>query len=301
MFKKEKTDIYNYNGGGDEEISSRKLIFAEWFVGHRILLKKIGTGVLIVFCTLTLGFGLFGWVKYVVYDYWRDNLQLVEQINLFQNYSNLQPVYGATNFRVSNTQVYRSAEDKYDLTSIIANPNERWGAKLTYKFLFSGGETETRQALILPGTQTPVVFFGFSSSVFPTNIQLVVENVEWKNISPHISTDPTSFVLSRVNFSTENFIFSRASQVESGIPANRIEFDLTNNSAYGFWEALFLIELLNGSQTVGYIPLTLSQFRSGDVEHIDLRSFIQTTNISEIKLHYLIDIFEEDSYMSPGV
>lgn len=300
MFKKEKTDIYRYNGGGDEEISSRKLVFAEWFVGHRILLRKIGIGVLIGFCTLTFGFGLFVWGKYLVYDYWRDRAQLVEQVNLFQNYFNLQPVYGAANFRVSNTQVYRSAEDKYDLTAILANPNERWGAKLTYKFLFSGGETEARQTFILPGTQAPVVFFGLSSNAFPTNIQLVVENVEWKSISPHISTEPTTFVLSRIDFTTENFVFSRASQTEGGIPANRIEFDLTNNSAYNFWEPLFLVELLNGGQTVGYIPVTLSQFRSGDVERIDLRSFIQTTNVSEVKLHYLIDIFEEGSYMSPG-
>ncbi|MCF6276883.1 MAG: hypothetical protein L3J07_03510 [Candidatus Magasanikbacteria bacterium] len=300
MFQKEKSDIYRYNGGGGEEISSRKLVLAQWFVAHRILLRKIGIGILVSFCVVFLGFGLFGWVKYLSYDYWVDRNQLVEQTVLFQNYTNLQPIYSASNFRVSGTKVFRSAEEKYDLTAKVANPNKMWGAKITYKFLFSGGETDSRSVIVLPNTESPVIYFGLSSVVFPTNVRLVVENIEWKRVGPHISTDPIGFVSSRTDFFVENFNFTRGSLVENAVPVNRIEFDIINNSAYGFWEPLFVVELLNGDQTVGYIPLTLSQFRSGDMEHIDLRSFIQTSNVREVKLHYLLDIFEDNSYMNPG-
>jgi len=44
----------------------------------------------------------------------------------------------------------------------------------------------------------------------------------------------------------------------------------------------------------------LDEFRAGDEQHVDLRSFVNNMDVSHIKLWPLINVFDESEFMGVG-
>ncbi len=299
MFKKGKVDKLSQYVDPTGEFSNRSLKMSEWYIKHKLLLRKIGLWSLSIWCVVSMGYSLTNWALYYMHGYFEDQDMMVRQTLELENYTNIQPLYEAQQLQVREVGVYNSVSELYDFTAHMFNPNFRWVAIVTYKFTFIGGETPLTQTMLMPKSERPIAYLGFEIDSYPSRPTLVIEKVDWKRISPHWIEDIDNYTEERIRFSIENFDFTRASK-SAGVDNHMVEFDVFNDSAYNFWEPDFYVELIDGAETVGLIYFVLDEFRAGDEQHVDLRSFVNNMDVSHIKLWPLINVFDESEFMGVG-
>ncbi|MFZ2189178.1 MAG: hypothetical protein WA057_05040 [Candidatus Magasanikiibacteriota bacterium] len=296
MFKKvDKFEQYTDPTG---EFTNKELKFSEWYIKHRLFLRKSLVAFLSIWSVITLGYGLGYFFYYLIIGYSFDAKMYNQQTIEFVNYDNLKPMYKPLDIQVKSTRVFDSVNDKYDLVSQVFNPNERWLAYVTYKYKYAGGETTPRETFFLPGESRPLIYFGLESVNFPSQLQLVIDNIKWKNIDRHAVPDVKSFIMERSNFVVENFIFNRIDQ-STKIFSNAVKFDISNLTAYNYLEPEFIVELIDG-QTVGYMYFSEDKFLSGAIKKIDIRSQLLDLSVSDVKIYPIINLFDRAEYLSPG-
>lgn len=281
------------------EFSNRSLKLAEWYLKHKLLLQKIGKWFLVLWCIVTIGYSFGYWAYYLSYGYFKDQNMMQRQTLEFPNYDAVKPLYSAQSLQVGNIEVYNSVSDLYDFVARVSNPNERWIARLTYKFTYVGGETESHTTVLWPKAERPVIIFGISAGSYPSYPRLTIEKVDWKHINRNTQMDIPTFIAEHVKFTAENFTFTPASRL-SGTLNHIIKFDLFNDTAYNFWDPEFYVELLDGNQTTGFIYLSLDKFKTGDKRSIDLRSWVDSLSVSDIVIWPIFNIFDKSEYMPIG-
>lgn len=285
--------------GAMGEMSSTELEVSGWYVRHRALLVRIGVWALGIVGVGFFVFSLVQWGIYLFSGYARDRALFLRQVRQAPNYAAIQPLYGARDLDIDRPDIFVSAPSRYDFVSDIANPNDRWAAVITYQYEHSRGETGLQEATLLPGTARPVAVLGEEVSAFPANVRLVILDTDWVNINAHAVPDVAAYANERVSFSVENISIERAG-AESGSFAHRISFDLSNDTAYSYWQPFFYIELLDGNQRVGMLPLVLEQFKSGETRSVSVQSVASELRADTIAVYPIINIFDSREFMEPG-
>ena len=281
------------------QLPNRQLKLGVWYLRHKILLARIGLGILISFCASTVGFSLWKWGEYFLVGYWEDNRRLgLGQIALFQNYEALHESFGARDLRVTENRLFNTTDRRYDLFAVVENPNARWVAKIKYRFVFADGATETRETVLLPAAQRPVAYFGLESESFPANLRLVIENIKWTAVDNHTVADMEEYLDARALFLVDNLAFNSVG--ENGLAVPALSFSLINQTAFGYWEPVFYVELLNGNRVVGYIYLFFDKIISFETKPVDLRYFNEKVAFDNIRLIPIINYFDESVYIEPG-
>jgi hypothetical protein len=294
--KKDKASEYQAAGG--DTLSYQALKFATWYVGHKNLLKKIGVGLLIFWCVVSVAYSGLRWAEYYIFGYW-DDLEMVErQVAEVQNYEALRPLYAAQDLRFDRVQTFSAPGDKYDFVTMVQNPNERWLARVSFKYTFSGDETEVRNALLLPGASGVFAVLGHETTAFPRQVSLQVVDIDWDKIDAHQIQNVPAYVNERSMFSLGSVQFTRANR--GGLPTSRLQFFLTNDSAYSFWQPLFYVLLLNGTRTEGVVTVTLDNFLSGEERAVDLRFLDTSLSISDVRVIPAVNVFEKSVFIDPG-
>lgn len=297
MFAKPKTpDKFSRYTDPTGEFSNRELTLGVWYLKHKLLLQKIGKNILIVWCVVTVGYSFGYWLYYFSYGYFQDQKMAAALVREAPNHEVISALFNAKDLQVGRIEVYNSVSELFDFVARVKNPNQRNIARVTYKFVYNGGETASAQTLLLPNSERPIVYFGQKSDIYPTAPRLVIEKTEWKRIGAEETQDIGAFLAERMNFTVENFTFTKASQI-TGTLNSQIEFDLFNDTAYGYWDAKFYVELIDGAQTVGVIYLVVPKFKTGEMRHIDLRSLIDTLDVSDIKVWPAFNPFDLSVYL----
>ena len=281
------------------EFTNRELKMAEWYLQHKIKMQNFLKWFLIVWCVVTVGYSFGYWLYYGAYGYFQDQKMNSEQLALFQNYDNLKVFYSPKQLQISETEIYNSVSDNYELVSRVSNPNERWLARISYKFTIGEESTPVQQATIFPGSESPLIHFGYISGVYPASARLIIEDIKWQRIRRDSLPDIEGWLYERTKMSVENFDFipgNRLTDVFSSI----INFDIFNSTSYSFWNPIFYVELKNDSQTVGFIYLSLDKLKSGESRPVSLRSFVDNLQVSDIVLWPAFDVFDRNEYMPVG-
>ncbi|HBU07016.1 MAG TPA: hypothetical protein DEB09_02940 [Candidatus Magasanikbacteria bacterium] len=280
------------------QFSNQQLKLADWYVKHKILLKKIGLGIIAGWCVISVGYSLIYFAYYLVFGYNQDQKMYARQTVEFENYEALQPLYKPQELEIKDVRIFKSAEKKYDFVAQVFNPNERWVGELSYYFFYKGGQTETMTTVLLPGEQRPVIYFGEELEYNPGETEMVLENLSWHHISPHAIVNVEDFVTARKKFNISDFKFTKANKVDGAL-SNIIEFDLYNESAYSFWQPEFYIELYDG-RAVGYLYVVEQKFKNGEKRHMELRFLPDNIDVKDIKVYPVIDVFNYALFMKPG-
>lgn len=283
----------------DGELTGKELFLSEWFLKHKLLLGRIGTIVLGVIAFGLLGFSSWKWGEYLIIGYDEDRRLVEEQVALFQNYEALQPLYAAQDITVSPPAVFRSAPGKYDFIAAVVNPNEQHVVLLQYQFIFPGWETSVAETTILPGERRPIALFGVEIPSTPTNVRLSLISEKYRRIDSHLIPNARAFAEERIKFRGDRVQFFERF-LGDGASVPRVTFDLSNDSAYSYWQPAFYIELLSGGNTIGAASLILDRFLSGEKRAIDLRLFGDVRGVTDIRLSPVVNVFDPSVYMAPG-
>lgn len=279
------------------EFDNRELRQAEWFQRHKVQLQKIGVGVLVAFCIVTVAYSLWGWGSYLIFGYWADRDNADAQAEQAINFAAIHAQTGAADLNILTTDIFQTVEKGYDLVAIVENPNKRHLAYVTYKFSFSDGETTEFQTVLLPGDKRPVGVFGYEIPTYPTDVRLEVVATRWRRINPHVVADPQAYMADRLQFPVTDVSFRGRTD---DLPVPQLTFTLTNNTAYSYWQPVFYVALQNSGLTVGYVPLTVDQFRSKEVRPIDIRLLSPRLSVTDVTLFPAINVFDLQAFMEPA-
>ncbi|OGH76820.1 MAG: hypothetical protein A2469_03255 [Candidatus Magasanikbacteria bacterium RIFOXYC2_FULL_40_16] len=296
MFKpKEKSSEYIDTTG---ELTSRSLKLGTWYVEHKELMQKIGLGILIGWCVIFMGYSLLMWGEYLFFGYWEDQKQQAMYAQYNQNYESIKMLYKAQDLKISNVRIFGTADKFYDFAANVQNQNEKWMAKVSYHFKYGNTETEMQTASVMPLSERPLVAFGLENDTFPTGVNFVLDKIDWEAVDPHRISNAEAFLAERNLFSIDNFYVDLPSA--TGLPVPALYMDLLNQSAYSYWEPVFLVELINGNQTVGYIHLYFDKIEAFSTEKVDLRYFNKTTEFNNVRIIPTMNYFDESIYIGPG-
>lgn len=290
--KKRKSKLSQYVDTTGE-FSTRNLKLAEWYLKHKLLLRKIFIDSLIVIDIIFVGYSLYGWTKYLVFDYFSTEQLLVDlTLPPSQAYNRFAP----ENIQIQNVYAFDSGNDKYDFVATVINPNPRWRVKVQYRFFYGGGETKIAETYVSPAGENVLAIFGVELFSVPTNIKVEVVGMRWERISPHRIADVVKFIQERNMFDLVKVDFTQ-SRESKGIYTHTIEFDITNNSIYSFWLSEFYVIYLNNQSPVGARKIQVEKFESGQTRSIELKSFAGSLMVTGVHLVPAMDIFDENNYM----
>lgn len=298
MFQKKKPNNFARYIDPTGEFPTGELKAGYWYVRHKLLLGHIVVGVLVVWSVATVGYSLFGWGRYMFFDYTRDQEMLRRQVIEVPDYTVVQPLYQAQPLSFGSTDVFEGAPDKYDFFTPVTNPNERFLAHVTFSYAYSGTRTPTTTVTLLPRTPQAFVVFGEESDQYPGAAQLTIYTIDWQRISSHVIPDVEAFQKERDIFIVEDVTVRDAGADE--VPVPQVEFDLTNDSVYPYWEPRFVAELMQGGRVIGVQFLSVPQLRGKETRHIKFHTQSSIRGVGDLRLLPLFNIFDLDEYMQVG-
>lgn len=280
------------------ELGSKELSYGLWWVSHKADLYRLAVFLLGVFTAVTWGFALWQGSVYGWYAYSKEPV-LINQLRSFPNFTALYARFSPTPLQVVDTTVVPSGASKYDLIGEVANTNAWYIADFDYYFQAGSSTTTLSHTTLIPGEERPVAFLGFDGGAPNGSSAIVIKNVNWTRISNKRIPSPTDFQGNRLQFQVTDFAFVRA-EANPGVTAHSIRFNLTNASPFSYKSPVFYVGLYVGDTVVGIAPLALSSFHSLETRAIDLRSFVQNLNVTDIKVFPQINVYDPDVYLKPG-
>ena len=282
------------------EFTNSSFRLGEWYVKNKFELRKIFITILAIWAVGSVLFSFGYWGYYYSIGYWDDQRMLNQQVLEVEDYEIMHEQYGPKNLIYNKLAIYETVRDNaFDFVVEVKNPNDKWLAKVKYKFTYSGGETPLSTAYILPDVTRPMAYLGQDKVSYPSQAKLVVESVDWQKIDPHQVFDTVTFVASRQAFSFGNFSYKHSS-IAQNIPNNTLKFDIRNDSSYSFWEADYYVELYGSTGPVGITFLRIDQFRTGDTRNIDIRSYVDDLYVDNIKIYPVTNVFDDEIYIKLG-
>ena len=205
----------------------------------------------------------------------------------------------AQSLRVGTLQIFSLTGDTYDVYVEVENPNEEWVAEFTY--FFERGETRTapEHGFVLPLETRPLVAFSAEFDSRPTGAELVIEDLTWHRVDAHEITDIPIWMAEHNEFSVASASYALDHSVGTET-IGRSTFTVTNQSAYSYYEAEFLVHIIRGNILVGVNKATLAGFESGESRDVTVNWFSGAPSGGEVQVIPEMNYFDESIYMAPS-
>ena len=282
------------------EFPNSELKAGVWYVRNKKRIHDIGLAFFIIFDAVLALVNIYIWAEYLVVGYAADERNRALLTKNLVSSALIHNLYAAEPLAIGQVTVVASAPGKYDFFAEARNGNSDYKVELEYQFLYNGGITDRRKALIMPGSRMALTVLGVPLTYFPQGTELRILRTDWSKVDPHQIPDPVAFLSERINFKIDNFNFSPAFD-SSGALTNTIVFDITNASIYSYWQADFFVVYKNGSAVVGMKKITLDKFRAGDKRNVELKSLTENILVTEADVIPAIDLFDREVYIPVGV
>lgn len=288
------------NEGGlllEEEKETKRLYrLSLWWVEHRVLVKRIGYGLFIAFDVVLLLF--VGWHLLNAYaiKYGAEQGIVLRMVALGQDDLHRYTLSAsADDLGQNDVRVISIGDNRYDLYTVLQNPNDDWWAEFEYAFELDDGQTQTRQGFILPMEEKPIVEFAVESGVPISSSALVIESVRWYRLDHHLISDYLTWSEDRLNITIENAQYEQETRFDGEV-YGRTTFMVRNDTAYSYYDVGLYILLQRGSSVVGVNRTTLSVLESGDETEVTVNWFGTLPSVSQVEVIPELNIFDVGVY-----
>jgi hypothetical protein len=268
-----------------------------WWVEHRDQLKKIGIGILIAFDAVLILFAL--WVYVDVFLLTSGKIERATAEMVVYNQADLRAFsveHAADDLITKEVDVFPLGDNRYDLYTTLANPNDDWYATFRYAFVIGSTETDEQTGFILPSEEKPIVYLAYEAESRPTNARLALREIQWKRVDPHVISDYERWRNDRLGFEITNPAFSTELQIDAK-EIGRATFEVKNATAFSYWEPAFYVLLMRGSAVAGVTRTTIDRFESGDAREVSVSWFGTLPAVSRVEIVPEINLFDPDVYM----
>lgn len=276
----------------DQDLSEKQLDLAYWYVTHKLQIRKILIGLFIavdvIICLIPI-------VLFIVnYESMRNTLQ--EQVQDLQNnliLSQYTKAYEAQKLKSTGISIVKRSDGSIDAMAKITNPNTDWYVKsFDYKFIFGDQESEVSSTFILPGQEKYIMAFNIETAS-AASARLEVSNIKWKRILIKEIPNIEEYIIDRTAFEVADI--EQISSARTNF--TKTVFNLTNNTAYNYWEVELNILLYQQSRLVGINNIVAKQLMSGEQRQIEVGWAGSLPAVNKVVVDPQVDIFDPDSYM----
>ena len=283
-----------------EGVSMKTLEAGLWWTKNRQNLKVAFIILLVLVGLISWGYTLYGFGYYLLVGMNADNqmiTDLVQSKTVGQDYLN----QGLAKNLSLSTVSYLVNGDKYDLYLQISNPNLRWWATFDYCFTRSDGEKSCGSDFILPQGKKYVISLAQSFSSSPNDLTFSFSNFTWNKIDNHRIADWNSYQNARLDLVVKDQLFTpaEANAASEKIGLNNLTFNLTDDSAYSFYEVPLDIILTSGTQIVYIDRYTLSDLTSFESRDIKITWPGSIANVTGINITPDLNILDQGVYQQP--
>ena len=279
----------------EEKLQQKSWKISYWYVTHKILLRRILIGALIAFSAITLGYGIWGFFDYLVLSR-ASQRQMIQEI-LYSTPLTQEWISSHAPRPIESSKVYIfTSADKYDFLTKIENASPYYWAEFDYRFVFSGGQTQTEKSFILPSQEKWLAVLSFPGQSRPTSARLEIESISWHRIDTHNIPDYEAWQAERLKFEIMDieYISSVSLDKES---FSKTKFNAQNLSAYGYWGVGFYIIAYRGATPAGVNFVALDRFASGEKRTVEVSWFDTLSQVSKIEVEPELNILDETNYM----
>ncbi len=192
---------------------------------------------------------------------------------------------------IGNTSLIRY-DAEADLLTTISNPNDEWYATFVLRPSTEGG-TESALAFLNPGEERTFVLFGVDD--VGARDRLIITDVSWTRLDRHLIDSSADWLAARTNIAIDNVAYARDVTVGSE-SFSRVTFQVTNRTAYSYWQPKFLVRVLRGSTTLAVNEAVLPELVAGESQEVDLRFFGDLPATATVIVEPIIFYFDPESY-----
>lgn len=236
----------------------------EWGLWLAVNQKKIYKALVIILASIAAGFLLYagyGYFYYFVFG-WEQDTSLEQNVG----------VSGITGYRAQNLPIdlsYNqariiSSNTGSDFIVHLKNSNEKQSA--TFNYCFKAGEAEAcGNSFILPNEEKDLLLINSTIKAASGVAGFEIKNISWQKLKAGEIPDWDAFRNGRLNFVITQPKFSTY-----GTNVNYLEFDITNNSSYSYFEVPLSIVVKSGTDVKAINRYILKDLNSRETKSIRL-------------------------------
>ncbi len=282
-----------------EGVSLKKLQIGLWYVEHKKQLAYLLKGFLILISLFSWSYFFYSFGFYLLKGQKEDE----EMVKKMVAVNSIDPVFMQTmrakDLQIFSVSILKTTNNKYDFAVKIKNPNDKFYAKLTYKFLVDQYETGVFNDFIFPKEEKYLLSIDNKLNFIPRRAKLKLINIDWQRIDPHKYPRWNEFYKSHTNFiiKDKEFIPAQLSKLTEKIPINTLKFAIINNTAYNYWNLDLNIVLFSRSKIVGLNKYQVNEFRSGENRDIEISWPGRLGRVDKIEIFPSVNILDPNIYM----
>jgi hypothetical protein len=282
--------------GGDEKLTEHQIKLSEWYLSHKVLLRKIFIGAMIA-----VSGGLFIFSLYFLIDWAfisgpkeRANLKTILQIKV-----NPEALSAARAEKIvfGEIQTFAGGVGQYDIISQVKNPNTEWWVEFEYRFTGEGLDGKWKKGFLLPGDDKHIADLGLQLPFHPRSVYLETRSIKYHRIDNHKIPNYDAWrkerfdiILSDKNYNP-NFV---SDSKNIGV----LTFKARNNTAYNFWSMGFYALLYRGDQLASVNYSTATNFLSGETRDLQISFYEGLPTITKFEIIPEVNIFDPEAYIA---
>lgn len=259
---------------------------------QKYLLRGQKTLVLII---ILLILGIAASFYFVIYDYhWGGKkANIEEELVLAINnpiYDGLRNQLRPSPLRITSNQILKNNKNNFDFVSYLTNPNDLWYAEFDYHFESGSYKGDIMKGFILPKQNRPFWDLDVKYASSLSTGKIIIGEMEWKRA--------TNYDLLRrnyLNFSFDEIILKKASDLDEEAGISRLSFIANNNSIYNVWKLGLAIIFKRYDDTVAFYYYELEDFLGEEERLVDLTLFEDLKSITNVDVLPIINIYNEDN------
>jgi len=295
----ENIDIKDYED--PEGLTVRKMNIGLWFSKHRKHIKNILITLLAIFGVVLCIYSIYHFTYYISRGMDEDELLVRELVQTSIVGHDYILAISAQDLVYTQPTLLKIDSNKYDIFSRISNSNPKHLCHFKYCFISGGGnnEIECSENFIFPNETKYLLSLAQTLKQFPSNLQLVIRDIYWQRINLHKYPDWPDFYNQHLDIVVDNIKFQPAelSGLSEKIDLNILEFTVSNNTAYNYWDVSFNIFLYSGNKIVGINKYILQELMSKETRDIQMSWPGRLGRINSVEIVPEVDIINDNIYI----
>jgi len=272
-------------------LAAKNLDFGLWMANNRKRLHKILIISLAILAGGLLLYAIYGLGYYFIYGQAQDKL-------LAQDNSGIDlAAYRAQNKpadMILESAKAISSNSGTDFVATLKNPNAKQAANFDFCFV-SGDAKACGSSFILPDEEKNVLLLNNPVKLPTGSVQIELSNIRWQKINAGEIPDWNLFKTEHIKFNPGDPKFV---SYDKGI--NYLEFTISNDSAYGYFEVPLNMTITQGNEIVAINRYVIENFASRTQKSVRL-SWPEAANIvGVIKITPDLDIVDKSIYKPYG-
>lgn len=280
--------------GNPNQVSSWKIKLSYWYVTHKVLLRQILVGFLILLNLALYSFSLYRVLTILVVEgkQFQQDLDVLTY-NLI-DYSYFRQANKPLDIQIASFDALGGKEGRYDFVAKVSNPNEEWvAAEVNFQLVSGTNVVAEKKAFIYPQEDKYVTFFGQEVDAGFRPV-LKVERIKWRrfNSFAQFGEPRLRFEVSDVEFKS-----ARESGIRGDLPVSTLSFKIKNNTAFSYWHVGLYMALVSGARPVAANFIMLDNFYSGETRNVTISWYESLSNSGQIEILPEVDILNAASYI----